>query len=199
VTAQAEQEDQRRAFWQRVHASQPRFFEAVAADASITARYRGERSVFRGRLDTVLQVLRLAWASDAFLAHMIYRAKARMQALGVPILPRIAHRMAIVIAQVAIGDPVIMAPGVYIAHGQVVIDGITEIASGVVIAPFVSIGLRAGSLAGPTIEQDAQIGTGSRLLGPLRVGAGAQVGANAVVLEDVPAATTVVGAPARPV
>jgi serine O-acetyltransferase len=58
--------------------------------------------------------------------------------------------------------------------------------------------LRAENLLGPTIEEDVQIGTGAKVLGPLRIGAGARVGANAVVVDDVPAGTTVVGAPARP-
>ncbi len=72
----------------------------------------------------------------------MYRAKARLQALGIPLLPRLAHRLAMVAGQVSIGDPVVMSPGVYLVHGQVVIDGITEIRSNVVISPWVTIGLR---------------------------------------------------------
>ena len=44
-----------------------------------------------------------------------------------PVLPRLAHRLAIADARVSIGDPVIIHPGVYIIHGQVVIDGLIEI------------------------------------------------------------------------
>ena len=69
-----------------------------------------------------------------------------MQALGVPLLPRLAHRLAMAIAQVSIGDPVVIEPGIYIVHGQVVVDGLVEIQSGVVIAPLVTIGLRAGDV-----------------------------------------------------
>ena len=61
-----------------------------------------------------------------------------------PVVPRIAHRLAMMLAQVSIGDPVVVHPGVYIVHGQVVIDGQVEIQSGVTIAPWVTIGLRAG-------------------------------------------------------
>ena len=78
----------------------PRFREAVVADAVITARFRGERAEFGSTLDTVLQVVRLMLQADAFLAQVAYRAKARMQALGVPLLPRIAHRIAMMSAQV---------------------------------------------------------------------------------------------------
>src|SRR5680860_790009 len=94
------------AVWRDIRARHPRLLEALVADARITARYRGERHEFRSRFDVALQVLRLAWVSDAFLAQALYRAKARMQALGVPLLPRVAHRLAMAIAQVSIGDPV---------------------------------------------------------------------------------------------
>jgi serine O-acetyltransferase len=187
------------AFWRALRARHPRLRTAILADARVTAMHRGERHEFRSRGDALAQIVRLAWVSDAFLAQALYRLKARLQALGVPILPRLAHRLAMAIAQVSIGDPVVVHPGVYIVHGQVVADGLVEIHSGVVISPFVTIGLRAGDLQGPTIERDVNIGTGAKLIGPVRIGARAQVGANAVVLDDVPAEATVVGAPARAV
>jgi serine O-acetyltransferase len=141
----------------------------------------------------------LAWVSDAFLAQALYRAKARLQALGVPVLPRLAHRLAMALAQVSIGDPVVVHPGVYIVHGQVVADGLVEIGPGTVLFPFVTIGLRAGDVEGPRIEREVSLGTGAKVIGPVRVGAGARVGANAVVVDDVAPGVTVVGAPARPV
>lgn len=168
------------------------------ADARTTALHRGERFEFRSRLDTAIQIARLAWVSDAFLGQVLYRCKARLQALGVPILPRLAHRLAMITAQISIGDPVVVGPGVYIVHGQVVADGLVEIGSGTVISPWVTIGLRAGQVQGPVIEDDVHIGTGAKVIGPVRIGAGARVGANAVVVADVPAGATVVGAPARP-
>jgi serine O-acetyltransferase len=100
-------------------------------------------------------------------------------------------------AQVSIGDPVLVHPGVYLMHGQVVADGLVEIHEGVTIGPFVTIGLRAGNVQGATIERDVSIGTGTKVIGPVRIGAGATVGANAVVVDDVPAGATVVGVPAR--
>ena len=120
-----------------------------------------------------------------------------MQALGVPVLPRVAHRIAMMTAQIAIGDPVIVQAGVFIVHGQVVADGIMEIHSGSVIFPWVTLGLIGPELVGPTIGPRAQIGTGARVLGNVKVGADARVGANAVVLRDVPDGATAVGVPAR--
>ena len=191
--------DAKRAFQRALAERQPHFFEALLADARITAAMRGEREHFRSRGDALLQALRLMWVSDAFLAHAAYRLKARLQALGIPVLPRILHRIAMITAQVSIGDPVLMHPGVYIVHGQVVVDGIVEIHPGAVISPWVTIGLIGPSLVGPTIERDVRIGTGAKLLGDIKVGENASIGANAVVIEDVAPGTTVVGVPARPV
>jgi serine O-acetyltransferase len=185
-------------FWTAIHARHPRVAEALVADARVTALYRGERHEFRSWLDTALQIARLAFVSDAFLAQALYRVKARLQAHHIPVLPRLAHRLAMGWAQVSIGDPVIVAPGVYLMHGQVVIDGLVEIGAGVTIAPFVTIGLRAGDVRGARIEPDVSIGTGAKIIGPVTIGKGARIGAGAVVLDDVAAGATVVGAPARP-
>lgn len=175
----------------------PAFRSAVFADAVITAQFRGERGEFRSRGDAIFQALRLCLVSDGFLGLVFYRLKASLQARGVPFLPRIAHRLAMMTSQIAIGDPVVMHPGVYMAHGQTVIDGLTEIGTGVVIAPWTSIGLRSGSFHGPTIGAGAHVGTGARVLGPVTIGAGAQIGANAVVIDDVEAGAVAVGVPAR--
>jgi serine O-acetyltransferase len=187
----------REALMREIRSRHPGFRVAVLEDARVTALYRGERSEFRSGADAWLQALRLAWQSDAFFAQVLYRARARMQALGIPLLPRIAHRLAMQIGQVTIGDPVVIEPGLYLLHGQVVIDGITEVGAGVTIAPFVTIGLRQGDLLGPSIRSNTHIGTGAKVLGRISVGPNAQIGANSVVISDVPDGATVVGAPAR--
>lgn len=180
----------RRALAQR----HPPLREAVLADAAVTARFRGEG----GERTSWRQVARLAWESDGFLAHVLYRCKASLQRRGVPVLPRLCHKAAMALGQVCIGDPVVMAPGVYLVHGQVVIDGLTEVGPGTTIAPWVTIGLRAGNYDGPRIGADVAIGTGAKVIGPVTVGDGATIGANAVVVSDVPPGTTVAGVPARP-
>jgi serine O-acetyltransferase len=191
-------EDDRAELWRAIRARFPGLREALVADARVTARYRGERHEFRGPLDTAAQLLRLAIVSDAYLGQALYRLKASLQARGVPLVPRIAHRLAMIVAQVSIGDPVIVAPGLYLIHGQVVVDGLVEIGTDTTIAPFVTIGLRAGDVRGATIGSGVSIGTGAKLIGPVMIGDGAQIGANAVVVSDVGAGVTVAGAPARP-
>lgn len=167
------------------------------ADARVTASYLGRRSEFRSPLDAAVQMIVLMCSTDAFAAQVLYRAKAALQARSVPVLPWVAHRLAMMTAQVCIGDPVIVEAGIYLPHGQVVIDGLVTIGAGTVVFPWVTIGLLAGNIHGATIESDVHIGTGAKVLGPVRLGVGAHVGANAVVLDDVAAGATVVGAPAR--
>jgi serine O-acetyltransferase len=191
-------DDERAEMWRAIRARFPGLREALVADARVTARYRGERHEFHGTLDTITQIVRLAIVSDAYLGQALYRGKAALQARGVPLLPRFAHRLAMIVAQISIGDPVIVAPGVYLIHGQVVIDGLVEIGPNATIAPFVTIGLRAGDVRGATIGAGVSIGTGAKLIGPVTIGDGAQIGANAVVVSDVAAGVTVGGAPARP-
>jgi serine O-acetyltransferase len=183
----------------RVRAENPRFFHALVADAKFAASMRNERQEFRGRFDALVQVARLMVITDAFFALACYRAQARLDALGVPLLPYLFHRLAMASAQVCIGRTVIVRPGVFLGHGQVVIDGFAVIERGAVIYPWVTIGLRRNQYPGPTLERDVRIGTGAKVLGHVTVHEGARVGANAVVVTDVPKGATVVGAPARPV
>jgi serine O-acetyltransferase len=190
--------DESHQLWAAVRAGHPRFVEAVLADTRATAAQRGDRHELRSPLATGILAVRLAIVSDAFLAQVCYRAKAACQARRLPVLPRLFHRLAIVTGQICIGDPVVVQPGVYIPHGQVVVDGVVEIGTGVVLFPFVTVGLQAGEVKGPTVGDRAVIGSGARVIGPVRVGVKARVGANAVVLTDVPDHTTVVGIPARP-
>jgi serine O-acetyltransferase len=180
-----------------VQPRQPAFFEALLADARVAAAYRGERHEFRSRLDGVCQALRLMLQTDAFLALSAYRLKTRLQALGIPVLPWIAHRLAMVSAQISIADTALVHPGVFIPSGQVVVYGLVEIHSGAILLPWVTVGPMGGGVRGPTIGPYARIGSGAKLMGEIEVGANARVGTNAVVLEDVPPNTTVVGMPAR--
>jgi serine O-acetyltransferase len=174
-------------------ARHPSLRHAVVADARLALMHRYGPAPRRGA-GTVLQILWLCWSSDAFLAQAIYRARAALQRRGVPILPQICHRLSILIAGVMIGDPVVMHPGVHLLHGRVVIDGLTEIRRGVVIGPFVTIGLTSGNILGPTIEEDVMVGTNASVLGTLTIGKGAKVGANAAVFDDVPSGARVVPA-----
>jgi serine O-acetyltransferase len=175
------------------------FLEALLADARVAAAYRGERHEFRSRLDGVWQALRLMLQTDAFLALSAYRLKTRLQALGIPVLPWLAHRLAIGSGQISIADAALVHPGVFIPSGLVVVNGQAEIHAGAILLPWVTIGPVGNGVRAPTIGPFALIGSGAKVTGEIEVGANARVGTNAVVLNDVPPNTTVVGMPARPV
>ncbi|MEO6629189.1 MAG: hypothetical protein ABIP03_11555 [Aquihabitans sp.] len=180
---------------QRLH--QPTFITAVRADTAITAQFRGDYYDFRTPVDAMIQAIRLACITDSFFAQVCYRAEVACRQRQVPAFPWILHRLSISCGQISIGPPVVMRPGVYIPHGQVVIDGLTMIEPGVVLRPFITIGLRDGMPLGPTIGENTRIGTGAKVFGPVTLGPDVQVGANAVVTRDVPAGHTAVGIPAR--
>lgn len=191
------QDEWARAFRREVREQHPPFVTAVLADAQMAARRRGDRWQTSGRASAWFQVLRLVIVGDSFLGQICYRAKAALQRRGVPVVPRIFHQLAIVFGHVCIGDPVVMAPGVYIPHGQVVVDARTRIATGVTLSPFTTLGRVSGRTGGPTLGPMVTVGTGAKIIGPISVGRGARIGANAVVVSDVPADAVAIGVPAR--
>lgn len=176
----------------------PPFRVAVRSDTVVTAAFRGEPLTRTSRAAVLIEAIRLCVVSDAFFALVCYRAKAALQAAGVPVLPALAHRLAMMTGQICIGDPVVVQPGVYVPHGQIVVDGLTEVRSGCSLAPFVTVGLLADQFEGPVIGRHVIVGTGAKVLGPVTVGARARIGANSVVTRDVDEGATVVGVPARP-
>ncbi len=93
-----------------------------------------------------------------------------------------------------------IGPGLFIDHGMGVVIGETaEIGKNVLLFHGVTLG-GTGKDQGkrhPTVGDNVIIGAGVKVLGPITIGNNAKVGANAVVLEDVPDGATVVGIPAE--
>jgi serine O-acetyltransferase len=88
--------------------------------------------------------------------------------------------------------------GLYIAHPVGCTLFADHIGENVTVIADVTFGTRTDA-RWPIIEDEAFIGAGARILGGIRVGAQAQIGANAVVVRDVEAKSTVVGVPAHPI
>ena len=95
-----------------------------------------------------------------------------------------------------IGRGAEFGPGFVLVHAQgVVINGAVRGGSGVILEHQVTIG--AERRQSPVIGDDVFVGAGARIIGPVVVGSGSRIGANAVVLRDVPDGATAVGVPAR--
>lgn len=87
--------------------------------------------------------------------------------------------------------------GLLLPHPNgVVIHPAAKIGPNCLLFQQVTLGTRGGTEA-PVLEGHVDVGAGAKLLGGIRVGAHAQIGANSVVLQDVPSGKTAVGTPAR--
>ncbi|MBE0609095.1 MAG: serine acetyltransferase, partial [Dehalococcoidia bacterium] len=175
-------------------------FENVSRDIDLGVNWH---SVPRVRALLGLRAERIAsiLLSAELQVVLVYRLQAWTRQKRIPLVPNFCRRVTMLLAGVSIGDSVTIGPGLLVNHGHVIIDGATTIGPQCNLAPFVTIGLNTGgpgpSLLGPTIGRNVFIGTGAKVLGPITIGDNARIGANAVVMNDVPANSTAVGVPAR--
>jgi serine O-acetyltransferase len=136
---------------------------------------------------------------QAVLAHRLANAMHRG---GVPLLPRLISTGARALTGVEIHPAARIGSGLFIDHGMGVVIGETsEIGADVTLYQGVTLG-GTGFATGkrhPTVRDNVTIGSGAKLLGPITVGEGSKIGANTVVIHDVPANCTVVGNPGHPV
>ena len=135
----------------------------------------------------------------ALLAH---RVASALHGAGVPLLPRFVSMLARALTGIEIHPSARIGQGLFIDHGAGVVIGETaEIGDDVTLYQGVTLG-GTGFATGkrhPTVQDNVTIGSGAKLLGPITVGHGAKIGANSVVITDVPPNSTVVGNPGHPV
>ena len=148
---------------------------------------------------SALEIL-AAWPGvHALLAHRVAHA---LEDAGVPVLPRAIAATARTVTGIEIHPAADVGDGLFIDHGMGVVVGETaEIGENVTLYQGVTLG-GTGFATGkrhPTVEDNVTIGSGAKLLGPIRIGHGAKIGANAVVVHDVPPNSTVVGNPGHTV
>ncbi len=140
------------------------------------------------------------WAGvQALLAHRVAHALYESE---VPLVPRALAFGSRAITGVEIHPAARIGSDFFIDHGAGVVIGETaEIGDRVTLYQGVTLG-GTGFARGkrhPTVGDDVTIGSGAKLLGPVEIGHGAKVGANTVVIADVPSNSTVVGNPGHPV
>ncbi|HEY1834454.1 MAG TPA: serine O-acetyltransferase EpsC [Solirubrobacteraceae bacterium] len=135
-------------------------------------------------------------------ALLAYRLAHAMHESGVPLLPRVISQLARAFTGIEIHPAAHIGKGLFIDHGMGVVIGETaDIGDDVTLYQGVTLG-GTGFATGkrhPTVEDNVTIGSGAKLLGPITVGHGAKIGANSVVITDVPPHSTVVGNPGHPV
>jgi serine O-acetyltransferase len=136
---------------------------------------------------------------QALLAHRVAHA---LHGAGVPLLPRLIALLSRTLTGIEIHPAAQIGEGLFIDHGSGVVIGETaSIGNDVTLYQGVTLG-GTGFATGkrhPTVEDNVTIGSGAKLLGPITVGHGAKIGANSVVITDVPPHSTVVGNPGHPV
>jgi serine O-acetyltransferase len=140
------------------------------------------------------------WAGvQALLAHRVAHA---LREAGVPLAPRMIAYLSRAVTGVEIHPAAKIGPEFFIDHGSGVVIGETaEVGRRVTLYQGVTLG-GTGFQRGkrhPTLGDNVTVGSGAKLLGPISVGDGAKIGANTVVVEDVPPHSTVVGNPGHPV
>ena len=136
---------------------------------------------------------------QAVLAHRVANALYRV---GVPLAPRVIATVSRALTGIEIHPAAAIGSGLFIDHGMGVVIGETaEIGADVTMYQGVTLG-GTGFATGkrhPTVQDNVTIGSGAKLLGPIVVGHGSKIGANTVVIHDVPPNSTVVGNPGHPV
>ncbi|MBV1820033.1 serine O-acetyltransferase EpsC [Clostridium cochlearium] len=127
------------------------------------------------------------------IAHFFYKRKMFF-------IARLISQISRFITGIEIHPGAQIGKGLFIDHGMGVVIGETaEVGDNVTIYHGVTLG-GTGKDKGkrhPTVGNNVIIGSGAKVLGPIKIGNNAKVGANSVVLKEVPENTTAVGAPAR--
>jgi serine O-acetyltransferase len=136
-----------------------------------------------------------------FWAVLSYRIAHLLRALRLPVIPRLMQALSRFATGIDIHPGAVIEAGLFIDHGMGTVIGETaEIGRNVTLFQQVTLGGRGGKASGkrhPSLGDGVMVGAGAKILGPIYVGAHAKIGANAVVLEDVPSGATAVGIPAR--
>lgn len=108
------------------------------------------------------------------------------------------YRFVETLTGISLSKSVVIGPGLRIWHfGNIFIHPAVQIGANCTLRQGVTIGNRVEGGPVPNIDDNVEFGAYAQVLGGIRIGANARIGAMAVVLQDVPAGATAVGNPAR--
>ncbi|MFW9846755.1 MAG: serine O-acetyltransferase, partial [Candidatus Thorarchaeota archaeon] len=133
-------------------------------------------------------------------AILLHRIANFLHRLGIPYVPRFLSHVNRVMTQIEIHPGARIGSDFFIDHGGGVVIGETaEIGNNVTIFQGVTLGgvSMTREKRHPTVGNDVVIGSGAQILGPVKIGNRVRIGANAVVTEDIPDDSVVVGVPGR--
>jgi serine O-acetyltransferase len=136
-------------------------------------------------------------ATDSYQITAISRIRSLARTLRIPGVNHMLRVVQTAYHGIEIGNAVTLGRGVYFVHPLgIVIGGDAVVGDRVRFYGNNTVGT-AKDNGYPVIEDDVVIGAGARILGPVRVGARSIIGANAVVVTDVPPDSLAIGVPAR--
>jgi len=146
---------------------------------------------------SVKDAARAALSQDGYKVLMLTRVRETARRWHVPGVNHALRLVQTAVYGIEIGNTVELGDGVNFAHTLgTVVGGTSKVGARVKFLGNNTIGT-AKDNGCPVIEDDVVIGCGARVLGPIRIGKGAFIGANAVVLTDVPPGAVVSGIPAK--
>ena len=146
--------------------------------------------------------LEVALTYPGFHAILLHRGAHWLWQHEVKLLARIVSAISRLLTGIEIHPAAIIGDYCFIDHGHGVVIGETSvIGNRVTLYHDVTLGGTAlvEGKRHPTLEDDVVVGAGAQVLGPITIGKGAHIGANAVVVKPVRAGATMVGIPAREV
>ena len=131
--------------------------------------------------------------------YALYKCGNTLYRWNVPLLPRVIHLFMRFVFTTSVPFKATIGRNTSFNNWGmgVVVHRRSVIGENCEISQHVTIGGRGGHYEVPVIGNDVFIGDGAKVLGPIKVGNGAIIGANAVVLHDVPPHAMVAGIPAR--
>jgi serine O-acetyltransferase len=161
----------------------------------MAADIRAKANWLYGRDDRSAQLSALV--TDGTFAMLVYRLMQAAQRQRLTPLAMLFNKLNVICGGCIIGRGARFGPRFVLIHSQgVVINTAVSGGSDIRIEQQVTIGAERGR--SPRLGDDVFIGAGAKLIGGITVGSHVKIGANAVVVDDIPDGTTAVGIPARP-